>query len=114
MKVEEALDRDRAKEVIKKLKEEKKGNEKEKGFSSRDFIRRYSKEYNKEYVGKLSICNSNPRILHSLMARCLERHKDYLEIKKETGKRSGEDDPTCYGNKTKVQGWNFKKLKEYE
>ena len=107
MKVEEALDLDRAKKVIRKLKEEKKGNEKEKGFSSRDFIRRYFKENNEDYVSKLSICNSNPRILHSLMARCLARHCKDLNIVKEKGKRNGEDDPTCYGNETKVQGWKF-------
>lgn len=101
MKIEEALDLDRAKEVIQELKKERKEN----NFSSRDFIRKYSKKYDKEYVGKLSICNSNPKTLYSLMARYLANHSEDLNIKKECGKRSGKGDPTIYGNETKVQGW---------
>lgn len=102
MKIENVLDLERVKKVIEVLKQE---NDTKKNFSSHDFIRKYSKLYEKEYGGKLTICNFSHKTLHSLMARYLACRSEDLNINKEEGKRSGKGDPTIFGYETKVQGW---------
>lgn len=72
-------------------------------FSSHDFIKKFSQEYESEYIGMLDVYKGKGvfRTVHGQIARYLSRNQKSLNIETK-GKDNSEN---IFGNKCKVEFW---------